>query len=121
MATFKLLLLLSGAPATVAQHAARGVPAAVTKASLGDLAVWARAHRNESMSPVLAVGGAREWGLSNTGWPLATLRGSLLRVGRFQHKVSFPLPPAPRPMRPSLCRRSPPPPHQTTSIGACAA
>ena len=63
----------------------------VTAASLGDIAVWARAHRTGSMSPVLGdqvdLAMLKPWGLSNLSWPALTVEGTLLRLGRFQHKT----------------------------------
>ena len=73
-----------------AQHQERGIPEDVSRSTLSDIGVWARAHRTGGMSPAhLRDGGEDEgvWGLGNLAWPMHSLNGEILRVGRFQHRL----------------------------------
>jgi hypothetical protein len=100
-ATLYLLLFLTGVPALLAHHRERRIPEDVTRLTLSDIGVWVRAHATGSMSPVhqqqqqqasgqeqQGGGGtdASSFGLSNLAWPMHSLNGSILRVGRFQHR-----------------------------------
>jgi len=103
-ATLYLLLFLTGVPALLAHHRERRIPEDVTRLTLSDIGVWVRAHATGSMSPVhqhqqqqasseeqqQQEGGggtdASSFGLSNLAWPMHSLNGSILRVGRFQHR-----------------------------------
>jgi hypothetical protein len=91
-ATLCLLLLLSGVPQLLSQHRCRGVPEHVSRASLGDIAVWVRAHRTGGVSPLQTRRAGVDdhdgpsWGIRNVSWPMNTLRGELIRVGRLQHR-----------------------------------
>jgi len=93
-ATLLLLLALGGVPSLLARHKARGVPEHVTRASLSDIAVWARAHHSGGLNPLALRGSSEDtsaqpaiWGLSNLTWPMRSLTGELLRVGRLQHRL----------------------------------
>ena len=88
--TLYLLLFLAGVGALLELHRERGIPDAVTTATLSDIAVWARAHQTGGMSPVGTRPGeitAGVWGLGNLGWPWQSLTGEIVRVGRLQHKI----------------------------------
>jgi hypothetical protein len=88
-----LLLYLDGVPGLLLQHQQRGIPADVTRSTLSDIGIWARAHKTNGLSPVHLRAQSAEapstmssWGLSNLSWPMLSLTGEILRVGRLQHK-----------------------------------
>lgn len=88
-ATLYLLLYLTGVPALLAHHRERHIPDDVSRSTLSDIAVWVRAHTTGSMSPVAACSQSQSQavvGLSNLAWPMHSLNGNILRIGRFQHR-----------------------------------
>lgn len=88
-ATLYLLLYLTGVPALLAHHRERCIPEDVSRSTLSDIAIWVRAHTTGSMSPVVSDSQAQSRGvvgLSNLAWPMHSLNGNILRVGRFQHR-----------------------------------
>jgi hypothetical protein len=89
--TLYLLLLLGGVDQLLAQHARRGIPERVTRDSLSDVTVWTRAHYTGGLNPLSTRDGLAPrggvWGLDNLGWPMRTLSGELLRIGRLQHRL----------------------------------
>ncbi len=73
------LVLLAGVPRLRARHEARGIPAAVTRDTLKDIAIWMEHfHRRQGY-----------WGLQNMGWPTNAMDARLFRLGRLQfiHKA----------------------------------
>ena len=87
-----LLLYLDGVPGLVLQHQQRGIPEDVTRSTLSDIGIWARAYKTNGLSPVHLRSSSAEasstssWGLSNLSWPMLSLTGQILRIGRLQHK-----------------------------------
>ena len=86
-----LLLYLDGVPGLVFHHEQRGIPEDVTRSTLSDIGTWARAHKTNGLSPVhlraaKTDASSASWGLSNLSWPMLSLTGEILRVGRLQHK-----------------------------------
>jgi hypothetical protein len=77
--TFYLWLLVGQVPAAEKRRAAEGLDAAMTQATLVDLAVWAR-HFNKQV-------GTHGVTLEIVGWAQRYLRGGLLRVGAMQFEV----------------------------------
>lgn len=84
-----LLLYLDGVPGLVLHHQRRGIPEDVTRSTLGDIGVWARAHKTNGLSPTHLRTSTKDasWGLSNLSWPMLSLTGEMLRIGRLQHKM----------------------------------
>ncbi|MGH7438516.1 MAG: glycosyltransferase [Polyangiaceae bacterium] len=78
--TLYLLLALVQVPDAAARHRARGIDAAVSEVTLGDLAVWSR--------------GLRGLSFDSSAWSQRYLRGELLQFGGLQ----FDLRPFPAPM-----------------------
>lgn len=74
--TYHLALALAQVPAAEARHAARGIDPAITRATMSDLAVWARHFRKQI--------GARGITLEILDWSQRYLRGELLRIGSLQ-------------------------------------
>lgn len=68
------LVLLAGVPHVRALHAQRGIPEAVTLATLDDIETWMRHFKRQT----------GYWGLQNMGWPTHHLSGRLFRLGRLQ-------------------------------------
>ncbi len=68
------LVLLAGVPGVRALHAERGIPEAVTIATLDDIETWMRHFRRQT----------GYWGLQNMGWPTHHLSCRLFRLGRLQ-------------------------------------
>ena len=92
--TMYLLLLLGGVDQLLAQHARRGIPERVTRDTLSDIAVWTRANYTGGLNPLSTRSGGEQdeppsgvWGLENLGWPMRTMSGELLRIGRLQHRL----------------------------------
>lgn len=86
-ATLYLLLYLTGVPALLAHHRERSIPEDVSRSTLSDIDVWVRAHATGTMSPVHQDQQTqRVVGLRNLSWPMHSLNGNILRVGRFQHR-----------------------------------
>ena len=108
-----LLLYLDGVPGLVLHHQQCGIPEDVTRcaravcacararvrsadclhrrSTLSDIGIWARAHKTNGLSPVHLRGSKPDdssttWGLGNLSWPMLSLTGEILRVGRLQHK-----------------------------------
>ncbi len=74
--TFYLLLALAQVPAAEARHAARAIDPAVTRATLGDLALWSRL--------LLRHGAGFGISLETLAWAQRYLRGELLQFGSIQ-------------------------------------
>lgn len=80
---FDPVVLLAGYRRIVADHRRRGIPPAVTQATLLDLDLWMDHHR--------ATSGA--WGVRETGWIARHFTGRLFQLGRLQfepHPLSLP-------------------------------
>ena len=61
------------------------------RSTLSDIGIWARAHKTNGLSPVHLRGSkpddsSTSWGLGNLSWPMLSLTGEIVRVGRLQHK-----------------------------------
>ena len=85
---FPLHVLLSAVPALRAWHAARGIAADVTWATLQDLGRGAAIHRATS-----GVGG-----YAKAGWAALHFRGRLYQLGRLQYELMTVSRPLPAPM-----------------------
>jgi len=69
-------VLLSGGPGLLALHAARGIPAEVTRDTVSDLGLWMRHYRAHT----------GRWGLAEAGWLANHFLGRLHKLGRLQFR-----------------------------------
>ena len=85
------LALLAQLPALRAQHAARGIPAAVTQATVRDMELWLRKYRHKHGT----------WGFDQAAWANSYFSGRLYALGRLQFEMGvFDLPAVPGVLQP---------------------
>lgn len=87
---FPVFLFLSGLATARADHVARGVPEAVSRATFADLDLWMENHRARHGSP----------GLGEIAWLHNHFTGRLLALGRLQYRFET-FPPELAPLAPA--------------------